>query len=244
MSSVYNKTVLIVGLVALGLSLALFLPSIYLDVAGQAQKHLYLYQGKLAYGNGEVGDAEVLYRKAWKHSAGEGVAAFNLANALYRQERFSEAASFYRVAIRQSPATYAAAESWFNLGNALFGAGDTLQSIQAFQQGMLLDSEDQSIRQNLLFVLDQYEKGKANKKAESAEQQQDRKQDKPEAKRGPEPEEKGSSADEKSDQAFKVSEKEMQDLFDLLNQNEEAVRGRIGKQKQKHQAVTTNEPDY
>lgn len=77
------------------------------------------------------------------------VAAFEQANKLYEQGRFTEAATAYERLVERgsvSPALY------FNLGNALFKAGQTGRAIVNYRLAERLSPRDPDIRANLQFA--------------------------------------------------------------------------------------------
>src|SRR4051812_37409734 len=72
-------------------------------------------------------------------------AAFDSANKLYEQGKFSEAASAYQTMIQSgtaSPAVY------FNLGNAFFKSGQVGRAIAAFRDTENLTPRDPDVRAN------------------------------------------------------------------------------------------------
>jgi tetratricopeptide (TPR) repeat protein len=79
-------------------------------------------------------------------------AAFESANQLYEQGKFSEAASAYEKALESgvsSPALY------FNLGNARFRSGEVGRAIAAYRKAEQLAPRDPDIRANLQFIRNQ-----------------------------------------------------------------------------------------
>jgi tetratricopeptide (TPR) repeat protein len=80
---------------------------------------------------------------------GDPVAAFDQANRLYEQSKFAEAAAAYQKLLESgqvSPAVY------FNLGNALFKAGQVGRAIVHYRLAEQLAPRDPDIRANLQFV--------------------------------------------------------------------------------------------
>ena len=78
--------------------------------------------------------------------------AFDAANKLYEQAKYSEAADSYQALVQSakvSPALY------FNWGNALFKAGKIGQAISAYRRAQDLAPRDPDIRANLQFARNQ-----------------------------------------------------------------------------------------
>ena len=81
--------------------------------------------------------------------ADDTTAAFDKANKLYEQSRFSEAVGAYQQLIQSgltSPTMY------YNLGNAFFKSGQTGRAIAAYRQAQTLSPRDPSILFNLQFA--------------------------------------------------------------------------------------------
>ena len=87
---------------------------------------------------------------AWSVARADDVSnAFDLANKLYEEGKFSEAAAAYEKILQQgraSPALY------FNLGNALFKAGQAGQAVLNYRLAERLAPRDPDIRANLKFA--------------------------------------------------------------------------------------------
>jgi len=80
------------------------------------------------------------------------VEAFDAANKLYAQGKFTESATAYEKLLksgRRSPAVY------FNLGNALFKAGQIGRAIAAYAEVERLTPRDPDVRANLQFARNQ-----------------------------------------------------------------------------------------
>jgi tetratricopeptide (TPR) repeat protein len=78
--------------------------------------------------------------------------AFDAANKLYEQSKFTEAAAAYQKLLasgQASPAIY------FNLGNAYFKSGQMGRAVAAYRQAELITPRDPDIRANLQFARNQ-----------------------------------------------------------------------------------------
>jgi hypothetical protein len=94
----------------------------------------------------------VVWLGARVFAAEELAGAFDAANRLYEQGKFTEAVSAYEKIIQRglvSPALY------YNLGNASFKAGQTGRAIAAYRQATRMAPRDPELRANLQFVRNQ-----------------------------------------------------------------------------------------
>ncbi len=81
--------------------------------------------------------------------AENAISAFDQANKLYEQSKYSEAARAYEKLLQSVPGSPAL---YFNLGNAWFKAGQSGRAIAAYRQAEMLTPRDPSLRFNLNFV--------------------------------------------------------------------------------------------
>ncbi len=78
--------------------------------------------------------------------------AFQSANKLYEENKFAEAASAYQKLVESGKASSAL---FFNLGNALFKAGQIGRAIVAYREAEQLAPRDPDVRANLQFARNQ-----------------------------------------------------------------------------------------
>jgi len=78
--------------------------------------------------------------------------AFDAANKLYEQGKFTDAAAAYE---RMLQSGQASAALYFNLGNAFFKAGQIGRAIGAYRQAEMLTPRDPDLRANLQFARNQ-----------------------------------------------------------------------------------------
>jgi tetratricopeptide (TPR) repeat protein len=78
--------------------------------------------------------------------------AFDTANKLYEQGKFSEAAAAYQRLLSSGQASTAV---YFNLGNAFFKAGQLGRAIAVYHQGQQMAPRDSDLRANLQFARNQ-----------------------------------------------------------------------------------------
>ena len=86
---------------------------------------------------------------AFSLHAGEMETAFDQANKLYEQGRYRDAVGAYQKLIESGSIS---ATIYYNLGNALFKAGQTGYAIEALRRAELLSPRDPDIRGNLQFI--------------------------------------------------------------------------------------------
>lgn len=85
-------------------------------------------------------------------SAETTAGAFDTANKLYEQGKFTEAAAAYEQILQRGQAS---AALYFNLGNTFFKAGQIGRAIAAYRQAEQLSPRDPDLRANLQFARNQ-----------------------------------------------------------------------------------------
>lgn len=85
-------------------------------------------------------------------AASDTETAFDAANKLYAQSKFTEAAAAYRQVIEAGTVS---AALYFNLGNAYFKSSQIGRAVAAYQQASALAPRDPDIRANLQFARNQ-----------------------------------------------------------------------------------------
>lgn len=110
-------------------------------------------RGNKAYENEKYVDAEVDYRKGLEQNNKSFSAAFNLGNALYRQQKYPEAIEqFQAAATLAGDDKQRAASAYHNIGNALLQNGDYAKSIDAYKQALRRNPTDDETRYNLVYA--------------------------------------------------------------------------------------------
>lgn len=110
--------------------------------------------GNRQYEKGDFVEGETRYREALEKNPAFREAAFNLGDALYRQERYGDAAeAFGKLADPSSghaPSDRVA--SYYNQGNALFRNKDYRSALEAYKQALRIDPDDEQARFNLAYT--------------------------------------------------------------------------------------------
>jgi tetratricopeptide (TPR) repeat protein len=101
--------------------------------------------GADAYQAGDYAAAEEGFRDQAADSKKAGP-SYNLGNALYRQERFDEAARAYQEALQKNSRLE---DAWYNLGNAFFRQDRFKDAIRAYQGALALVPDDRDAQHNL-----------------------------------------------------------------------------------------------
>ena len=108
-------------------------------------------------------EADIDYRKALVKDSTSVAANYNLANTLYRQGDMEQAKKMLDAVKGSAPATEAAADYYFNLGDVAIAQQDWQGAVDALEQSLLRNPGDLQAKENYIY---------AKKKLEDQQNQQ------------------------------------------------------------------------
>ncbi|MBD3291568.1 MAG: tetratricopeptide repeat protein [Armatimonadia bacterium] len=160
------------------------------------------------YHAGEFTEAQESFDRALEHSPQSHRLQFNRGDALYRQERYEEAAETFELAGKSSDVELAP-DAAYNLGNTHFKSGDMQAAISAYKQALTLDPDDGEAKHNLELALrKQQEQQKQQQQQDKEEQEQD--QDPEEDQQQDEQQEQEQDEQEQGDQQDQAPDPQQQ----------------------------------
>ena len=157
-------------------------------------------------------DAEVNYRRAISKSDKNTVAPYNLGNAYYNNESFSEAFGRFKQAGETSLDKPIKHKSFHNMGNVFMQKKDYAKAVEAYKEALRNDPTDEETRYNLALAKELLKKDQQNqdknqdKENEDQEQEKDKNQDQQDQGEN-EDENKGDPEDKENDQESNEGDK-------------------------------------
>ena len=97
-------------------------------------------------------EADIDYRKALVKDSTSVAANYNLANTLYRQGDMEQAQKVLDAVKESAPATEAAADYYFNLGDVAIAQQDWQGAVDAFEQSLLSNPGDLQAKENYIYA--------------------------------------------------------------------------------------------
>lgn len=212
----------------------------------QSEKKL-IREGNRNFEDKQFEESEVLYRKAINEEAGSFDANFNLGDALYKQEKFDEAAGEFNGLVNRIESNKELAKTYHNLGNSLLKSQKIEQSITAYKSSLRYYPDDQETKYNLAYAKDLLKKQQQKK---NQEKDQDQKQDKDQEKKEQDKKEQENQEQKKNDQQQdkqkqqqsqpqKISKEDANRLLKALANDEKKIQEKVKKAKAKMQKVKT-----
>jgi tetratricopeptide (TPR) repeat protein len=191
--------------------LLLFFSRVASAQSSEADKNIRA--GNEFYKQQQLDKAASEYSKAIEADPNKGVAKFNLANTLYRQNKQDEAVKIFTEVADYAEKTDLKAKAYYNKGTVLSQQKKLEESIESYKSTLRLNPDDKEARENLQkALLELKRKNQPKKKEDQKKKKQEQQQKQPQSKMSP---------------------KETQQRLQLLAQKEKEVQQRIQKEKVK-----------
>lgn len=174
--------------------------------------------------------AEIEYRKALEKKPNDAKWNFNLADALYKQNKFEESAEKFKEIAEQATDKIEKSRALHNMGNSMLMNNKVDESIAAYKEALRNNPEDLETKYNLLYAMNL-------KKKQEQQKKEDQKKDKNK-------DQKDQNKDQNKDQQKNPDQKKDQRKQDQQQQaNQQQHQNKISKQnaEQMLQALENNE---
>ena len=228
----------------------------------------FIEKGNNLYDEGKFGEAEVTYREAQEAGADPFISGFNLGDALFKQERFEEAASAFQALPNLTEDKEQKASAFHNLGNSFLKAEKFQESVDAYKQSLRNNPRDLETKYNYSYakrMLQQQqeqeqqqdqdkeqdkkdeEKKDDQQKQDQQDQKQEEKQDEEQKQDQQQQEKDQQQQEDQKEQEPKegeISKEDAERMLDALNQDEKKIRDRLEEQKVKKGVKGNIEKDW
>ena len=225
----------------------LFILSLLMCITSFAQnKKSFLRDGNELYTDSSYNDAEMQYRKSLEKDQDYFNASFNLADAVYKQERYEESSALFDALVDNAPTENDLAKVYHNLGNSLTQEQKLEEAIEAYKNALRINPNDAETRHNLALSKkqkqeqEQQEEKKEENKEEKKDQEKDKEgEDKQEQKeqnkeQEKQDEEKENQPEEKKEE---MSKEDAEKMLEAIQQEEKELQEELQKKKVKGKRV-------
>ncbi len=230
------------------------------------EKDKVLPKANKEYTQSQFVDAESSYRISHSKFPNRTVAPYNLGNAIYKQNQFSEAKFAYAKAIKSSKPGVQRHKAFHNLGNVFMKEKEYSQAVEAYKNALRNKPSDEETRYNYALAKkmlkenppkedkkkDKKDDKQKDKKDENDKNKKDDKGDKDKDKEG----DKGKDKEKPSDKDGKnkdkkegegkpqpkpggISKQRLENLLDAVNNEEKKIQDKVNGQKMKGKPVKT-----
>ena len=222
----------------------LFILSFLMSIASIAQnKKSFLRDGNTLYADSSYNEAEIQYRKSLEKDQDYFNASFNLADAVYKQERFEEASALFDALKDNAPTEDDLAKVYHNLGNSLVKEQKLEEAIDAYKSALRINPKDEDTRHNLALSKKQKQEQEENKEKKDEnkdEQKEDNKEEEKENKEQEKNQENQEQKEEKTPEEEKQEEMSKEDaekMLEAIQQQEKELQEELQKKKVKGKKV-------
>jgi outer membrane biosynthesis protein TonB len=211
-------------------------------------------KGNASYTDTLYSKAEQKYREALMKDQNSYAASFNLADAIYKQEKFSESTSLFKALSEKTQNKIEKSESFHNLGNSLMKEHKIDEAIEAYKNALRNNPRDIDTKHNLAYA--QRMKNQQQKQEKEKEEEQDKDEEEKEEEKEKEEEEEEKQEEEKEEKKNnqeqnenseeqskeepkkpqdpnEMTEDEAEQILDALQQQEKELQEDLQKKKNK-----------
>ena len=172
-----------------------------------------LRKGNREFRKGEYGEADISYRKGLLKDTSSVAAKYNLANNLYRQENYDEAAKMLD-GIENPDAS-----ACFNRGDVAIAKEDWKTAVDSFKECLLQDPGDLKAKENYIYA--------RNKLMEQQEQQQNQDQNQDQDQQ----DQNKNQDQQQQQQQQELSAQQAQQLLQAIQEKEKQTQEKVDEKK-------------
>jgi Ca-activated chloride channel family protein len=213
-------------------------------------------------------NAETEYRKALNEKPADSLWNFNLADAMYKQQRFEEAASSFEELAEKMQSPVEKARAYHNLGNSQLMQQKLDESIEAYKKALRQNPDDLDTKYNLAFAQQEkkkkeeqdkkdkdknkdQDKDKDKDKDDQNKDQQDQNEDKNKDQQDKKNQDQQNKDKQKQDQQKqqqpqqnKISKQDAEQLLQALQNDEKKIQDKVKKEKAAKAKRTRTEKEW
>lgn len=152
-----------------------------IPVSAQVSSDVHTHRGNQSFEKGDFDDASYHYLKTLEDKSDDFRAQYNLGNALYKKNQYSDAVSTYQKALKNAKTKEQKTAALYNLGNAYYKNKQQKEAVDSYKQALKLDPNNQTILKNLQIAL---QKKDSKQQQQEQDQQQSQQQQNNEQNKG------------------------------------------------------------
>ena len=209
----------------------------------------YIREGNKYFKNKEYDNSEISYRKALEEKSNSFEALFNLGDALYKQEKFEDAAGEFNGLSQTGNDRLCRASSFHNMGNSLLKANKIEESINAFKNALRNNPDDLETKYNLAYAQDllqqqqqqqqQQDQNRDKEQEDQEKQDQQQEEDQEQENRQQQPEQSREEQQERQQQPQpqQISKEDAERLLEALANDEKTLQEKLKKAQARKKRV-------
>ncbi|MDR2139082.1 MAG: tetratricopeptide repeat protein [Tannerella sp.] len=214
---------------------------------GKATERKHIREGNTLYNSEKFTEAEIAYRKSVDVNPRSVEGAYDLGNALYRQQKYPEAAEQYQLVTGQSERLLSEnrtanatrlAQVYHNLGNIGMQSKEYAKSVEAYKQSLRLNPKDDETRYNLALaqkLLDDQQQQEQDQQQNQDQQEQQEQEQNREDQQQQQQQDQEQKTQEQPQPDEQMSQDNAQQLLDAFLQDEKDTQEKVKKAQAKQQ---------
>ena len=189
-----------------------------------------LRKGNREFRKGEYGEADISYRKGLLKDTSSVAAKYNLANNLYRQENYDEAAKMLD-GIENPDAA-----ACFNRGDVAIAKEDWKTAVASFKECLLQDPGDLKAKENYIYARNKLMEQQQQEQQQNQDQNQDNQdqQDQDQnqdQQQNQQDQNKDQDQDQQQQQQQELSAQQAQQLLQAIQEKEKQTQEKVDEKK-------------
>lgn len=191
--------------------------------------------GNRDYNKDNFAEAEVDYRRGLEKNNQSYEAHYNLGDALFRQNKYPEAAEEFMKAaqvIDPKKDKQKAAKTYHNLGNSLFAQQQYDKAITAYQQSLRANPKDNDTRYNMvkaMQMLQQQQQQQNQQNQDQQQQQQEQQQQQQEQEQNQDQQQQEQQQQQQDEQ--QMDQETAEQILQALEQDEQDTQEKLQRQQ-------------
>ncbi len=214
------------------------------------EKDFHLPKANDEFADKKYAEAEAEYRISLSNNPKKSISAYNLGNAIYKQNNNSEALFSYENAIKNSTVRPEKHKAYHNSGNIYMKEKNYSAAVEAFKNALRNNPNDEETRYNFALakkMLKNNPPKKDDKKDKKDKKKDDKKKD---DKKDKKDEKKDGNQKDKNDQKNNqdgqpkpkpggIQKERVQNLLDAVNNEEKKIQDKVNAKKVKGKPIQT-----
>jgi len=193
----------------------------------------YIREGNNHFEKSEFDQSEISYRKALEEQSDSYKALFNLGDALYKQDKFEDAAGEFNTLSQTGIDKISRARSFHNLGNSLLKANRIEESIHAYKNALRNYPDDLETKFNLAYAQDLLKQQQQQKEQDQDNSEKDNREqeDKEKDQKDQQQNEQQQQQDQQQEQQpeSQISKEDAKRLLEALAEDEKELQEKLKK---------------
>jgi Ca-activated chloride channel homolog len=200
-------------------------------------------QGNREFKKNDFANSEISYRKALEKNPSSFKGNFNLADALYKQDKQEESVKLFDGLTSSNVKDDQKSNVYYNMGNSYLKQKKLKESIDSYKKSLRLNPDDKESKYNLAEAQrmlkqqqqqqknDKNKDNKDNKDKNKDKKDQDKKDDKDKDKNKQNQDQK--DKDKQQPQQQKISQEDARRMLEALQNNEKQIQQKMREQQEK-----------